>query len=165
MKTRQPKWEIIANLGDVSLEYGGYFIYKDKTGVYPEVAEMFYVPAWHEDDWVIYRFTLEKCTFQNGILSDNKFHPEHPAWFADEMDVMASSHGLTNGQLIEWFCSDDPLQRAEAYRVVGEYHGFENLDSYPFVKSRKGVEKRYQKDLVVLKKEGAKPDYNERRRK
>lgn len=154
MKTKQPRWEIIANLGDVSLEYGGYFIYKDKTGVYTEEAEMFYPPGEHEDDWAIYRFSLEKCTFQNGVLGDNKFHPEHPAWFADEMDAMASSHGFTNGQLIALFCSDDPLQRAEAYRVVGEYHGFETLNSYPIVKSRKEVEKWYKKDLAVLKKRG-----------
>ena len=40
METKQPKWKLIAQLGDVNpIDYGGYFIYEDETGVYPPEGE------------------------------------------------------------------------------------------------------------------------------
>ena len=40
MKTNQPNWVFVCNLGDASqIEHGGKFVYVDTTGVYrPEVV-------------------------------------------------------------------------------------------------------------------------------
>lgn len=165
----QPQWKYITNLGDKNpIDYGGYFIYTDETGVYE--AEVEYVEVVDEafdfdnedkGKWFVYRFQLEKCTYINGVLSENKFHPDHPAWFAQPESMMkerpqdttylsrmAECFGLTHDNLVELFCSDNVVERAEAYRMVGSYHGFDNLDSYPLeFTSRKEIEKRYKKEM------------------
>ena len=158
--SNQPSWKLIANLGDASpVDYGGFFVYEDTTGVYPPEAELLISPD--DDDapegWIVYRFILDQCTFENGILSDNKFHPELSAWFAKPeperkdrpqdttyLKNVADSIGSTEAELIKQLCSDNAIERAEAYRAIGEYHGFENLDSYPLTfHSRNKVEARY----------------------
>lgn len=164
--SNQPKWKLIANLGDVNpVDYGGYFVFVDETGVYPPEAEYLEVDesAFDFDDdekgkRTVYRVILEKCTFQNGVLSDNPFHPNHPAWFfSTEEEKKArpqDSHlgnvaefiGTDEEELIEQFCSDDPIERAQAYRAVAEYYGWNNFDDYPLeFTNRKEVEARYKK--------------------
>jgi len=145
--TQQPKWRRIANLGDVNpVEYGGFFVYVDTTGVYPPEAELLQSPDSDDDGigWTIYRFPLERCTFIDGVLSDNQFHPQHSAWFATPeaeranrpqdtcyLSNVAESADYPVEEIIADFCSPDPLKLANAYRAIGEYHGFENFDSYP----------------------------------
>ena len=160
----QPKWRFVANLGDVSpLEYGGYFVYRDITKVYAPEAELLREPEDGRDHdsaarWTVYRFTLEPCTFIDGILSDNPYHPSRPAWFAGtepERELrpqdttylrdLAEFIGADVKDLITDFCSDDPIRRAQAWRVVGDYHGYENLDSDPLVLTRAEVKKRYRR--------------------
>jgi hypothetical protein len=143
--TKQPVWSLVSNLGDASpIAYGGYFVYVDSTGVYPPEAELLVSP---EDDaaeaWKVRRFILEPCTFVNGILSDNPFHPECPVWFADKLASMADLFGTTEEGLRALFLSADPVERAQAWRMVGEYFGFEELDRYPLRLTRAEVEKRY----------------------
>ena len=47
----QPVWSCIANLGDVNpIDYGGYFVYIDTTGVYPPEAELLIAPSDNDDD-------------------------------------------------------------------------------------------------------------------
>jgi hypothetical protein len=155
--TRQPNWKLLANLGDVQpIEYGGYFVYEDTTNVYGHEAELLEVYD-NSGEWRIYRFSIDKCTFIDGILSDNKYHPEHPAWFAEPepekatrpqdstyLSNVASYVGDTVENMIALLCSDNPIARATVYRNIGEYHGLDNFDSYPLTfKKRKEVEKRY----------------------
>lgn len=172
--TQQPKWKYVGNLGDRDpINHGGLFVFVDETGVYAPEAELLELVSgdiedeYNDDDelvvegdmkWEVRRFILEPCTFVDGILSDNPYHPDHPAWFAkpeaektnrpqdttylsricDSMDVEAD-------ELIRLFCSNDPLERAMAWRYVGEYHGYDNLDSYPLeFDSLREVEKRYE---------------------
>lgn len=46
METKQPRWKLVAQLGDVHpIDYGGYFVYRDTTGVYEEEAEVLMVIA------------------------------------------------------------------------------------------------------------------------
>ena len=52
--------------------------------------------------------------------------------------------GMEVDELAEHFCSEDALKRAAAYRAVGDYHGFENLDSYPLTMTRREVKSRYK---------------------
>src|SRR5215475_15130359 len=100
METKQPKWRRVANLGDVNpVEYGGYFIDVDETGVYAPEATWLEAPDDEPEDaasesWTAYRFILEQCTQSiDGVLSDNQYHPEAPAWFAESLDAVASCVG------------------------------------------------------------------------
>jgi hypothetical protein len=158
----QPQWKFIANLGDKHpIDHGGYFIYIDETGVYPPEAELLVEPENDDGEWVIYRFALEPCTYINGILSDNKYHPALPAWFAKTEEQraerpqdttylkdIADFMGAEVQDLVNWFISDDPQERAAGWMAVGDYHGFENLDNYPLVFTDKDeVLKRYAEEL------------------
>lgn len=154
----QPEWKCIAQLGDASpVEYGGYWVFVDETGVYSPEAEHLYSPEEEDDEYVAHRFSLDQCTFKNGVLSDNPFHPEHCAWWATTPEKMkerpqdgkgltdiASYCGIDEEELVRMFCSEDPTERAHAYRVVGEYHGFENLDGYPLRMTQVEAEARYE---------------------
>ncbi len=179
----QPTWKLIANLGDVNpVEHGGYFVYIDETGVYDPEACLLIAPDeteiktdtttpenvyWEQGEWTEYRFSLERCTYDaaNDILSDNKFHPDYPAWFAKPererverpqdttyLQNIANSMGIEKAELIRLFCSENPIERAEAYRCIGEYHGLENLDSDPltWTDSRK-VKERFEKEIQFSK--------------
>ena len=158
METKQPIWKFVANLGDVHpIDHGGYFVFVDETGVYPPEAEYLESPDDDNGEWRIYRFILEPCTYINGVLSDNKYHPDKSAWFAKKFNPdrpqdgkgglieLASFTGQTTLDIICDLCSDDPCKRAFAWRIIGEYHGLENLDGYPLIiKSRSEVEARYK---------------------
>jgi hypothetical protein len=159
----QPSWQSIAQLGDVNpIDHGGYFIYRDITGVYPEEGEILEPPPEDSEDgqFTIYRFSLDRCKV---VWDDNPFavylvpdgyNPEnwqhalmsYDEWFHDDLASVAESEGSTLAHLREEFCSPDPLARARAYESIGRYHGWENLDSYPLTLSREEVEKRYAGD-------------------
>lgn len=148
--TQQPDWKLIANLGDVNpLEYDGYFVYQDQNNTYPAEAEIV-INDPDSNTITVYRFILEKCTLTNGVLSDNKFHPDYPAWFAEDLSSVADFADLTTEELTAEFCSDNPITRAKAYRAVGEYHGLLNLDQYPSVYTRQEAEEHYRKYQVKI---------------
>lgn len=154
----QPKWKCIASLGDVNPLYGGYYVFKDETGVYTPEAE--YVVDISGNDvgpYHVYRFSLDRCTYVNGVLSDNPYHPDHAAWFAKPESERATRPqdttylsnvgrcvGLSVETMIRRLTSDDPIQRAHAYRDIGEYHGFDNLDIYPLSLTADEVSARYR---------------------
>lgn len=159
----QPKWKFVTNLGDKHpLDHGGLFVYIDETGVYP--PEMERVEPNSDDDkdgWEVHRVVLDRCTYIDGILSDNKFHPTHAAWFAQPeserkerpqdttyLQGVCDCMDYDMDELIADFCSDDPVRLAMAYRAIGDYHGWQNLDSYPLeFTSRSELKKRYRKEL------------------
>lgn len=143
--TKQPRWKMIANLGDVHpIEYGGLFLYVDRTGVYPPELEKLDEPDAGNgiDYWEIHRVVLEPHTYtapepDGGepaggypkVLSDNQFHPLHPVWYADKIHKIAET--ADHPDIIADLCSDDPLRRAFAYRSIGDYYGWNEFDSYP----------------------------------
>lgn len=159
--SEQPKWKFIANLGDKHpLDYGGYFVYKDTTGVYEPEAVLLQEPESEGGKYTAYRFILETCTYINGVLSDNKYHPNKAAWFAKPqgerkgrpqdstyLSSVADYVEMSTHELINLFISADPLKRALAWLAVGEYHGFDNLDQYPEKYLRAEVKKRYRTEL------------------
>jgi len=57
--------------------------------------------------------------------------------------------GMEPEELIALFVSRDPLERAHAWRDVGEYHGFDNLDEYPLTLTREEVQARYTDGELV----------------
>lgn len=160
----QPQWKLIAQLGDADpISYGGYFIYEDRTGVYAPEAEVLIAPDDDETgEWIVYRFSLDRCTYIDGILSDNPYHPELSAWWAQSPDEakrrpqdttklsnLALCTGRTELNYINMFCSEDPRVRAMAYEAIGLYHGWENLDAYPRTfTNRADVEARYAAELT-----------------
>ena len=157
-KTRQPEWKFIANLGDASpLDYGGYFVYRDKTGVYEEEAELLIVDNEEDENstYTIYRVMLERSKLVDGYLVPFKYdrswpHPleRYDEWFHKDLEDVASNIGATKEELERAFASANPLERAHAYRAVGDYHGWDNLDSYPLTGlTRKDVEERYREEL------------------
>lgn len=157
--TAQPRWRCIAQLGDANpLDYGGFFVLVDDTGVYPPEVERVEPTDSDDEDsaLTVHRFILEPCTYIDGVLSDNRFHPESPAWFAnpdskrdgvDPLACLASHVGRSIDDLRADFLSDDPVRRAEAWRTVGDYYGWENLDSYPLTLTRSEAKQRYRKAM------------------
>lgn len=147
MQTKQPDWKLVAQLGDVHpIDHGGYFVYEDTTGVYPPEVAVLVPPVSDKGSWIEYRFVLEPCTWINGILSDNKFHPEHPAWFAKEIGSVSNCVGIPLAELIDMFTNGNTVSKARAWEAIGDYFGFENLDSYPNKFSRKEIESRYPRE-------------------
>jgi hypothetical protein len=134
--------KLITHLGDSSpFENDGYFIFQDENGDY----EAEYVSVHGEDTWVVFRFPLDRCTYVDGILSDNSFHPSHAVWFADSLDRIASCIGVEHHSLVKMLCSEDYRERLMGWGAVGGYHGFINLDNSPITDfDRSQLEKRYE---------------------
>lgn len=137
--TAQPQWRCVAQLGDANpLDYGGFWVFVDDTGVYPPEAE-YYSP----DDNRAWRIVLDQCTHINGVLSDNRFHPELQAWFADDLESVASCTGGDVATMRANLCSADAIRRALAYRDILSYHGWDNGDSCPLELTEQEAHKRY----------------------
>jgi hypothetical protein len=161
--TNQPTWRTIANLGDVNpLDHGGYFVMIDQTGQYQAEAELLVVPE-HDDDselYMVYRFILDPCTYdkETDTLSDNCYHPLHSAWFAKSeseraerpqddtyLQDVCDSCDIKKQALIELFLSHNVVKRAEVYHMIGDYHGWDNLDADPLRLTREEAEQRLAK--------------------
>src|SRR4030095_4233564 len=140
MKTPQPRWIRIAQLGDVDpITYGGYFVYRDRTNAYAPEAEVLIEPADDEqkEGWTLYRFILDRCTYIDGVLSDNPHHPDHAVWFADYLTTIAVSAGRTRDEMIADFTDADPIRRAHAYQDIGHAFGWHDIYQYPRIYSKR----------------------------
>lgn len=157
----QPVWKLRANLGDVSpLDYGGFFVYDDTTGVYPSEAELLEPEDDSADEadmrYTVHRFALDQCK----QAEDEETHQVYliPArydsawphavsaydeWFHQDLASVAQYVGSTLQEMRNQLCSDDPTVRANVYRAIGDYHGYANLDSYPLTLTRAEAETRY----------------------
>jgi hypothetical protein len=145
MSMSQPDWKCIAQLGDVSpMEYGGTWLFVDKTGVYCPELEFLLERDEESKLYTVYRILCEKCTFENGILSDNKFHKDYPAWFAKDIESVASCVDVESSELIEQLCSDDALQRATGYLNLVSYYGHYEFDDYPLTLKALEAYSRYR---------------------
>ena len=145
----QPKWRFVENLGDAQpVENGGFFVYRDTTGVYE--VEKLEEPS---DDIKIEkakrclsRFkTLHDPVDQEGLLVTEE-------WFYKDLESVAAAMDTKKELLVAAFCSGDWDERAWAWRCVGDYHGYDNLDSSPSSLTRSEVLKRYRNILHPRKK-------------
>lgn len=153
--SEQPTWEFVEQLGDNDpIAYGGHFLFRDTTKQCDPESEILICPddseieETEDDDeigeWRVYRYSLPKCTYENGVLSNNRFHPNYSAWFADDIESVASFIGMPTKELIELLCGFSITGRAMAYNAIAEYFGHSNFDDYPLVlKKRSEVEERY----------------------
>lgn len=133
MKTKQPSWHCVANLGDAHpFEYGGDFVLVDKRGIYdPEL--------WHYDAdeklWLHVMLTI--CHEIKGSMvvqvGDNRYHPDSVAWFSldDRLRSCAETCGMSVYQLKNLLCSSCPIERAEGYLALTANYGFSEFDQYP----------------------------------
>jgi hypothetical protein len=154
---KQPVWRLLANLGDYNpIDHGGYFVFTDETGQYDPEVEYLDAPAEDDGEWVVYRFEPERCAWVNGVLSDNKYHRDHPAWFfktkkekaerpqdSDTFGDAARSADMSRKELRTLLCSEDPCQRAVGYEVIAGYCGWHEFDHYPVTLTREEAEARY----------------------
>jgi len=161
MKTKQPSYWCIENIGDVDpLEHGGGFVLVDRTGVYDPELHILEV-----DDNYKYELTsielepLIRIKAEDGFhgLSDNKFHPELPAWFGDvkNLQAIADYSGRPYYALLDSFLSGCPVERALAYMDAVRYFGAENFNSEPRELTHKKAKTLCDTMLAQIKKSKA----------
>jgi hypothetical protein len=119
-------------------------VYEDITGVYPPEMVLFDAPATIKTGtkYKVHRVMCEKCYHTDGVLSDNRFHKDKPAWF-DVQDV-ARTHGADVQQIIDGLCGDDILARCAVYQMLVRHHGVINFDEYPARMTRTELRRRYR---------------------
>ena len=162
---------LLAQLGDVNpYEHGGFYVLLD-TDTGEVSAEVLHVPdeeefdeeepeddeSWDRDvhsvGFEVHYLSLDRCTYINGVLSDNPFHPDHPAWFANTRDerapnsksgleALASHIGEDVDILIGRFCSENPVERARAYEALFNYWGDQTSEG-PLELNLAEVKERY----------------------
>jgi len=158
MTTQQPDWELVGTIGDVDpLGYGGGFILRDKTGVYaPEIEYVEPIGEGGSRDDVqsvtVYRVQLEPHTYVNGVLSDNKYHPDYPVWYAKDLDWVCKSCGCGREDMISDLCGDDPEAKAGAYETLAGYFGWQEFDIYPLTLTPSEAEERYSQEKYKAKR-------------
>jgi hypothetical protein len=160
--TNQPKWKCIAQIRDVNpIDYGGHWILQDSTQVYDEESEILLV----DDDnsqktsYIVYRYSLDKLKLVKGYLVPAKYdaswpHPvaSYNQWFAKDIQSIAEFIGMTTYKLEKLIIANDPVCRAIAYEAIGQYFGYENLDSYPLILTENEVKERYNKPVYKIAK-------------
>ncbi len=134
----QPNWKCIAQLGDADpVKHGGAWVFVDQDGVYDPELEIYY-----PESGEAYRIVCDKCFWTDGVLSDNKYHKDTPAWFANHLDNVSSF--ADHGNLIDALCGDDPVLRAQAYMDLVSYFGAHEFDQYPLTMNGLAAASRYR---------------------
>lgn len=126
------QYKVIANLGDRHpIDYGGFIVYvlRSKGQDYLE-AEFWHEPETERSKYVVYSFGIA-----DNVLEDLDW--------VDNWEEVAETSGAELGDLRKMAFSEDPLERANVYRMVAEYHGWDNLDSYPPAITRRELERRW----------------------
>lgn len=134
-------WKCVAQLGDVNpIDHGGLWVMIDKTGQNDPMIELLDV---HDlDNGTVLRHyaltCIDRCAFIDGVLSDNPYHPALHAWFAKDIDKVASCMGSEVQDLVNLLCSADPIDRAMGYRDLIGYYGIENFGGYGMQEMTRG---------------------------
>lgn len=64
-------------------------------------------------------------------------------WFWKDLQSVANFADWKLEELREALRSEDPVERAQAYRSIADYHGYENFDSYPLTLTEDEAQARY----------------------
>lgn len=142
----QPKWKLVANMGDVNFaDYGGALVYEDETGVYEPELE-FYNSNDNETGGTVYRFILETVYYTDGILSDNKFHLDYPVWWSEEPQFtsLLNAMDITRDDFISKITGNNIVERARMYLGLAYSNGFFEFDQYPIRLSEAEAQERYK---------------------
>lgn len=155
----QPEWELVAYLGDVNpLDYGGLWVFRDKTGEHcPQVESIEPIGEDEDCEYEVHRMYLEKLKVYmddegNSYLIDAKYQEDWPhapsmyqPWFCMQegsLESICKSVGAPLDEMRENLCSEDPAVLALAYRDIAGYYGWANFDQYPDTISRPEAEER-----------------------
>lgn len=148
--SRQPDWEVLSSYwGDDEAQR----IRVDKTGVYS--PELDYYEDWRafseefdkaKEPFEKYTIVLDRCYYENGVLSDNSFHLDFPAWFAKDVNRIAREMGFPPEYVVDMFCGENIHWRATAYMEVARHHGFHEFDSYSVKMSEAEVREQIDAD-------------------
>ena len=112
----------------------------DRTGVYS--PELLVLEAPNDEEagkHELHTILLERLTrikHEDGAyygLSDNKFHPDHAAWFGGliQLQGLSETCGRSYSNLLNGFLSNCPTERAFTYKSAADYWGIANFDSDP----------------------------------
>lgn len=146
MKTNQPSYRFVANLGDRNPFENGALLFVDSTGVYsPELVILAGEPDAHK--FTVSRLCLDRCAMlanNPATLSGNRYHADQPAWFADKLPAVASFVGRTTEDLAKALVSSNPVELAGAYIALAGYFGCHEFDSYPVEMTRGEIKRRYR---------------------
>lgn len=166
-ETKQPDWELVANLGDLNAaDYGTFLVYRDKTGVYAPQAEVYETDE-TGNGGTMYRFALDPPRFKT-FTEEGKRHfftidastpryfkradglevqvwYRHSEWFVEKLPEVASSCGndTTALSLLRDLFSKNPVRRGVAYRDIVGYFGLDEFDSYPVSLTEEEAQARY----------------------
>lgn len=126
-----PGSELLANLGDQGdpVVYGGFFIYKVDSGHQGEYWEG---SESDDEDNKVYVFDIAGDAVEDLDWVDE-----------GEWKQIADSFGIPVSDLVQMGRSEDVRERAQLYREVGLWYGFDNLDSYPETYSELHMEQTY----------------------
>lgn len=137
---RKVRIKILGNLGDAHpFDYGGFIVYElhDRGKRYLG-AEFWHEPldprnipegAEEEPEYTVYAFSIEENVKRDLDWVDWRRIAEFAGLPQEEIDRMSTS--------------EDPLERAELYRTVGDYYGFQELHSRPLHFTREEMEARW----------------------
>lgn len=118
--TNQPRWRLVANLGDVNpVEYGGFFVYRDTTKVYGPEVELLEAGDSDADGWTIYRACIESDPTKE--------------WWYDKISDVARFIGQPEDEVRADLASGDVVRVAHIYQGLMSYFGGHEFDSYPIV--------------------------------
>jgi len=159
MNTRQPTWRYVGNLGDASpLDYGGFLVYSDETGVLEDEAEAL-VPDDPDDEdgtYTVYRFPLDRLKMFAGYLVPEAYHTSWPhrvedydKWFHRDIGKIADWAGTSAEQLRQDLTRADFWPRARAYQTISGYYGPEEFGHEQPLHglTRAEVEDRYRDEI------------------
>lgn len=150
MKTNQPSWKIVGNIGDANPLKMGRIVRVDTTGVY--ASELILIAPANKtkkgkEIYEVATIVCERCTMLNNdwkTISDNPFHADKPAWFADKLDEVAGSIGIQVDDLARKLVGSNPTERAWAYNDLASYFGIENFDEYPIETTAGKLRRRFR---------------------
>lgn len=111
----QPKWVELASADD-------WRILVDETGVYPPEAEIRTESQIFRMQMVRYRLHTE---------DEGECYLVPIPWFYSDLARIADWEGTDLESLLEWLCSDDPIELFRAYHAIGSYCGWLNFDETP----------------------------------
>ena len=140
--TKQPKYRFVDNIGDINPLECLRLVYVDANGVYPPLLVY---GTYYGDRWEIAHVECDRCTMMNNdpaTISDNHYHTDKPAWFADRIQEVARF--CDNRDLAADLCAMDPVERARAYESLVSYFGIMEFDSYPETMTAGDVKRHYR---------------------
>jgi hypothetical protein len=161
-------YEIAAVVGDVNpIQYGGWLVGRGAHQVDAIVLEPIDWEEKETTDVLVYLVALDRfklvwssATKAARLLPcewDNTWHwgPDgHDEWFDTESFREHVAGFVTWDEFTLLLCSEDPVQRAVAWKEIASYHGIENLDSQPSREKCSELVRRFALPFYRARKRG-----------